>query len=176
MGYTIKRTEFQPLESGIYPATVGDVTLEEGKFGQQLKLKFNLDDAEELGEDRSLIGWCSATFSPKSKLYGWTRALLFGGRDIPEEFGELDVDTLKGRRCMLSVGTKKGDDGTVFNKITDLLPIRPVKTAARPAPANAQPPAGQARAAAVVNTGAATPGDVPSWLAGVENDGEDMPF
>jgi hypothetical protein len=139
-----------------------------------VKVKFTLDDAEELGKDRSLIGWCSATLSPKSKLYGWTRALLFGGRDIPEEFGELDIDTLKGKRAMLSVSTKKGDDGTVFNKITDLLPIRPVKTAASkaagPAP-NAQPAAGQARPAAV-NQGAAGPNDPPPWLA---NDG-DMPF
>ncbi len=131
MGQVIKRTEYTPLEPGIYPAMVEEVTLEAGQYGEQVKLKFALDDDKDLGlEDRTLIGWASASFGPKSKLWGWTRVLLFGGRDIPDDFGELDIDTLQGRRAMLSVTLKQGTDGATYNKITDLLPIRP----ARPSP------------------------------------------
>ena len=140
MGTIIPRTEFVVLEPGLYPAVVEEVELTEGQYGQQVKVKFQLDDDDELGlEDRFLIGWALATFGPKSKLWAWAWVLLFAGRDIPDEFGELDIDTLKGKRCLLSVTTKTGTDGSTYNKIADLLPVKPVRAAkpgngVRPAP------------------------------------------
>ena len=134
MSTVIPRTEYTPLEPGLYPAMVEEIELAAGQYGQQVKVKFQLDDDEEQGmEDRFLIGWASAVFGPKSKLWAWTRVLLFGGRDIPDEFGGLDIDALKGRRCLVSVTTKQGNDGSTYNKIADLLPVKPARRRGRAA-------------------------------------------
>ena len=67
MSTIIKRTEYTPLDPGIYPAQVQEVELADGQYGQQVKVKFQIDDDEEQGlEDRFLIGWASASFGPKA--------------------------------------------------------------------------------------------------------------
>ena len=169
MSTIIKRTEYTPLDPGLYPAQVEEVELADGQYGRQVKVKFQIDDDEEQGlEDRFLIGWASASFGPKSKLWAWARVLLFGGRDIPDEFEEIDIDTLKGRRCLLSVTTKQGADGGTYNKIADLLPVRPAKAAKG---GNGPAPAGPPAAPVLVNQQSG-PGEQPAWLV----DGDDLPF
>ena len=86
---------------------------------------------------------------------GLGRVLLFAGRDIPDEFGELDIDTLKGKRCLLSVTTKTGADGSTFNKIADLLPVKPVRASK---PGNGAKP--------VVVSQRSAPVDVPVQVGG----------
>ena len=141
MGITVNRTETQPIPAGLYEASVESIEQAEGQFGPQIKTKFLIE--EEGFEGKTLTGWASLTFSPKSKLYGWVRAAVFGGKDIPTTYRVFDSDHLIGRRVFLSVTTEKGSDGEVYNKVKDVLPYR--TRAAQPAP-NAQPRATQAPA------------------------------
>jgi len=46
-----------------------------------LKVKFLIE--EDGFEGKTLTGWASLTFSPKAKLFGWVKAAVFGGREIP---------------------------------------------------------------------------------------------
>lgn len=140
MGITVNRTETQPIPAGLYEASVESIEPAEGQFGPQLKTKFLIE--EEGFEGKTLTGWASLTFSPKSKLYGWVRAAVFGGKDIPATYKVFDSDHLIGRRVFLSVTTEKGSDGEIYNKVKDVLPYR--TRAAQPAPVpNAQPRATQ---------------------------------
>ena len=82
--------------------------MENGQFGPQLKIRFDLRDPEHA--DRSLTGWTSCKLSPKSKLYAWSRAAIFGGRAIPDAW-EFDSDMLLNRRCMIVVGSERGTNG-----------------------------------------------------------------
>ena len=68
------------------------------------------------------MGWASATFSNKSKLYRWTRA-GFGGQPIPREYSFTPGD-LVGRKVRLTVLVKVRDDGEEYNKVEEVLPLR----------------------------------------------------
>lgn len=193
---TIKKTVYEPIEPGIYPVRVEAVDQEDGQFGQQLKWHFAI---EEPGfEDKFLIGWCSCAFSPKSKLWAWTKALLFGGRDIPDYFDELDTAKLVGQRAQVMVSLERGNDGTPYNKVKEVLPIRAARTAqpaaapsgnggatvARTQPRQPQTAASAAgvapqRGPVPVNVSSAT--EPPDWLEDAPEppaagEYEDMPF
>lgn len=128
MGVTVQQTAYELLEAGEYPATIVEVLAEEGQFGPQLKFKFQLDDG------RTLLGWCSQTFSPKSKLYNWTKA-AFGGSEIPRTYN-LNTDHLQGRGVRLFVTVEPGRDGE-YNKISNVLPVRRSTNGTTPPPAPA---------------------------------------
>lgn len=117
----IKRTEFVVLDPDTYDAVVSDVEVEEGEFGQQLKWKLALTDAD--GHPRELWAWCSPKLSRKSKLYGWASAILFGGRGVPDDYEEFDTASVVGRPCRVTVALKSGDRGD-YNKVETLLPPR----------------------------------------------------
>jgi hypothetical protein len=155
MGIQVQRTKSEPIPAGAYMATIENVEEAEGKFGPQLKAKFVID--EEGFEGKALTGWASLTFSPKSKLFGWVRAAVFNGRDVPENYQTFDADHLIGRRVLLSVTTERGTDGDTYNRVRDVLPYRVAK--AQP-PANARPPAVTAR---VASAAPAQPGEAPDW-------------
>lgn len=164
MGIQVQRTEGPaPMPAGLYAATIEEVAQETGKFGEQLKVKFLIDEEEFAG--RTLTGWASLTFSPKSKLYGWVRAVVFGGKDIPEGYQVFDSDHFIGRQVYLSVSTEKGDNGEIYNKVKDLLPFRrnAAQPTAKPAPQapNAQPPATEPRAASATPSRPSEPLDWP---------------
>lgn len=197
---TIKKTVYEPVDAGIYLARVDAVEEEEGQFGTQLKWHFGI--LEPGLEDKTLMGWCSATFSPKSKLWAWCKALLFGGRDIPDYFDTLDTAKFVGTQAQLVVTMERGNDGTLYNKIKDVLPVRTQQPAARTAAAPAAPPAGNgggvvsrqpqrqpltaASAAGVatqrgpVPVGVGNPSEPPEWMTDAEppaaGEYEDMPF
>ncbi len=180
MNRTIKQTHFEALPVGEYQANIGAAALEEGQFGTQVKFRFDLTTAGF--EDRSVTGWASATFSPKSKLFRWAAAAF--GRDIPADY-DLNLDHLLDRPVTLVLVTKTGDDGREFNKIHEVKPARrngypataPGAAVAGAAVVRAQqsltaptagpvvvnaaaPTAGPVR----VNTATAGPSEVPEWL------------
>jgi hypothetical protein len=179
---TIKQTNTEPLPVGEYPAKIGAVELSEGQYGQQARIRFDIT-APGL-ENRSVTGWASATFSPKSKLYGWTRAAF--GRDIPIGY-DLNTDHLIDRPVTLVLVTKAGDDGSEFNKIHDVKAAKrsasqPVTLTPTPAP-NATLPAEDrailkprpAGAAGVpVAAGSDPHAEAPAWLS--DNGDEELPF
>jgi len=115
----IKQTKYEAIPVGEYPAKIASVLPAEGDYGPQLKVRFEL--LSPGCEGKSLAGWCSQSFSPKSKLWGWTKAAL--GREIAE--GEdFDSEAVVGKVVRLTVVTKAGDNGE-YNKIADVKPARP---------------------------------------------------
>ena len=118
MTIKIPQTTYEPIPTGEYLAKISQITNEDGLYGPQLKFTFDLLNQDE---ERTLLGWTSAKFSTKSKLFGWTKAAL-GGGELPQT-KDFDSDELLGKKVILVVVEKQGDNGP-FNKIDDVKPYR----------------------------------------------------
>jgi hypothetical protein len=117
MAVVLEQEKLDVLDTGIYRARVNSIEADEGQFGPQVKFEFEILD--EPYADRTLVGWCSAKFSVRTKLFKWTRGILGRRIQVDERF---DSDKLVGRECRLSVTIKiRADDGTEFNKIDEVL-------------------------------------------------------
>jgi hypothetical protein len=127
MGRKVARTTVELIDAGYYNAVVEEITPETGQFGPQLKFKFRLVDFDP---PHYLLGWCSEKFNPKTKLWEWVRATTFGGKEIPEDYIELDLDEMINKPIRLNVTEETGEKGT-YNKVVAVLP--PPKTN-RPTP------------------------------------------
>lgn len=123
---TIEQKEVVVLPMGRYGAQVREITKEAGQFGDQLKWKFDLV-GDHVG--KSLVGWCSCAFTPKSKLYRWAAAVL-GGREIPKGV-PFQASQVIGKYVFLDVLVREGDNGE-YNKVDELRAWAP------PMPANGQ--------------------------------------
>ena len=135
MTHNVPVTVYQPIEPGTYDAqveTIEDVT---GKFGDQLKIRFKVQD-DDLEEERTLLGWCSAKYSAKTKLGAWSKAIL-GQLPVDGDATEFDVDQLIGLPCRIQVGMRLGSDGIEHNTITDVLPVSRKTVRIRPVPVKA---------------------------------------
>jgi hypothetical protein len=155
---TIQQRQYEPLPVGTYAAKIGAVGVEPGKFGgDQVKIRFDI--TQPGFEDRDVLGFASAVFTPASKLFGWTRA-AFGGKEIPPTYN-LNTDDLLDREVVLTLVQRAADDGRVFNRIDAVSPKvngRPAPMAARAAapaaaPAPAPAPAGNGGSGGVVRQG-----------------------
>ena len=126
----IPQTVYETFEPGVYPATVASIEPVSGQFGDQLKIKFDLDGAG----DHTLTVWTSLAFSAKSKL-GQLAKAAFGGRDWPADY-VLDTDHLMGRRLRLLLSTEERPDGSTYNKVSQFLAMQagPGAAAAQPRP------------------------------------------
>ncbi len=131
----IPQTVYEVFEPGVYPATVASVEPVSGQFGDQLKVKFDLDGAG----GHSLTVWTSLAFSQKSKL-GQLAKAAFGGRDIPPDY-VLDTDHLLGRRLRLLVTTEERSDGSTYNKVSQFMALAAGPAAASTPAPPAPPPA-----------------------------------
>ena len=120
MSITIEQTVYEVLPMGTYSAVISEIEPETGQFGEQLKFVFQLTDDEHAGN--TIWGWCSAKFSPKSKLYKWTRAAL-GNREIPRDY-HFNSDNVIGQSVNLQITLEAREDGTEFNRVHDLRPIK----------------------------------------------------
>jgi hypothetical protein len=109
--------------------------VEPSKFGQGDQVRIRFDLKARGYEDRSVFGYCSATFSPSSKLFQWTKA-AFGGREIPASY-DLDTDQLLDRRVLITLVQRAGDDGVMRNRIDSVRAVN----GSRPAPAAVRTPA-----------------------------------
>lgn len=103
---------YELVDTGTYTARLIEVTPENGQYGPQLKLRFRLESGA------ILTAWASATLSERTKLGSWTRAVL---GYLPDE---LDTDALIDRECRLSVVVKTREDGSEYNKVDEVLPLR----------------------------------------------------
>jgi hypothetical protein len=120
MTLTIKQTRFQLLPIGEYTAKITDIDADDGKFGPQVRFEFEIQGGDYSGQ--TLLAWASATFSPRSKLYAWTRAAL--GSDILPDY-DFNSDDLLGRMVMVTVVIRPNDDGAEFNRVENIRPYRP---------------------------------------------------
>lgn len=132
----ISLKSYETIEPGVYPASIVEVKPEAGQYGDQLRVKFLLEDEA----NTALSAWTSTSFSPKSKLYALARA-AFGGREFDPGF-TLDTDRLIGRRLRVMVTVKPRTDGAGdFNRITEFYPLQPPKAAMAPTAQTAVRPA-----------------------------------
>lgn len=119
MGHKLKQTFVRTYPVGEYVARIGNITTKPGDFGPQFQLPFHLTQMDP--DSSPVLGWCSQTFSNKSKLYAWTKA-AFGGGEIPREYN-LDTDDLVNKLVLITLVIRTRDDGTQFNRIDSLRAI-----------------------------------------------------
>ena len=77
MGTVIPQTRFEVLEPGMYRAKVGAVAVEDGTYGQQVALRFDLLDEGVDGRsitDRFVKAWATAKLSGNTPLSTAARA------------------------------------------------------------------------------------------------------
>ena len=113
MGIHIKQSHYEALPNGEYVAQIAAIEEEASKFGPQLRFTFDLAAPDLVG--RTMTGWCSAKFSPKSKLFLWTQAAL--GATALGATTEFDSEVLLERIVRLDVVTVQRPDGSTYNKI-----------------------------------------------------------
>ena len=114
---TCEKTIYEALPAGTYPAQLVAAEEADGQYGPQVKLTFEITSGELAG--KKLLAWASLRYSEKTKLYGWTRAIL---GHAPEWF---DSDDLLHKPCRIVVSEKLGDGGDVIhNKVDNVLPAR----------------------------------------------------
>ena len=119
MGTKIKQTFVMTWPVGEYVGQIAKITEKEGTYGPQLQFAFKLIQMDPKASP--VLGWCSQTFSNKSKLYGWVKA-AFGGGEIPETY-DFDSDDLIGKKVLLTLVIRDREDGTPFNRIDSLRAI-----------------------------------------------------
>ena len=128
MSIKIQQTKYEPIPEGIYPGMIVGIEKDpNNQYGPQLKIRFMLEDVPGYDNGKEMSTWCSAKFSPKSKLYRWTNSIL--GR-IREGY-DFDSDDVLNKKVLVSVGRKIGSDGQEYDRIEDVKPLRaPVKKSA----------------------------------------------
>jgi hypothetical protein len=124
----IEKMVYETLDTGVYHATVREITITEGKYGPQLQWDF------DLVEGGSQRGWTGVNMSPKAKLTKWVLAII---GQVPDA---IETNTLIGKPCRLSLVIDTKEDGSEFNKLDAVLAPRvATKAKARPQP-EAPPP------------------------------------
>ena len=97
---------------GFYPATVKAIEMVTGKFGEQLRFTFALDESEE-----EAWAWCSAKLGTATKLWKWATFL-----GHPPTVGQpFKVQRLVAARCQLAVQEKLDADGFPRAFIADVV-------------------------------------------------------
>lgn len=122
MALQIKQTHYELLPVGEYVAKISAIEADDGKFGPQVKFEFEIQGGNYAGQ--TLLSWASAKFSPRSKLYGWSRAAL-GGDILPDY--DFNSDDLLGRPVMVTVVIRPNDEGAEFNRVENVRPYRPTQ-------------------------------------------------
>lgn len=120
MSIKIQQSTYEAVEPGVYPGRITDIVEEDGIYGPQLKVYFHLDPSEEYEDGKQLYAWCSRKFSPKSKLYLWTQAIL--GRIAPDYV--FDSDDILNKGVMVVIGNRYSTDGSqLFDYVESLKPL-----------------------------------------------------
>lgn len=117
MTITIQHQE--PIPTGEYPVQLKELTTVDGKYGEQLRFKFEVVKGEYAG--RVLIAFASPSGSPNSKCVRWASALM--GR-TPQAGEQLDLQELVGKYARAVVVVKSTADGREVNAVQEILPAR----------------------------------------------------
>jgi hypothetical protein len=128
MGTLIPQTKYDALAPGTYRVKLGAVAVEDGIYGTQVVMRFDVLDDGFRGRfiPKGLRkAWAAAKLSGgrrPSKLYSWTSALLFAGKPLPDGY-DLDTDALRNREAWALVEAIDRD-GVLYNRIAQLFPCR----------------------------------------------------
>lgn len=90
----------------------------EGTYGPQLKWVFEIEGEEE----REQFAWSGTAMTPRSKLTKWVKNLHDGV--IPET---VDTEELHGVPCSLLFEHSDNPDGTVSERVVNVLPRKGAK-------------------------------------------------
>ena len=96
--------------------------LENSQFGTGEVIRFTLtvlDEQDAEGNEVELDAIANYKLTPKSKLWGWCAA--FGV--APEVGKSFDTSQLHGLEAMAVVIDKPGDDGGVFSRVDEIVPL-----------------------------------------------------
>ena len=114
----IVQNELPPV--GEFVLRLAELTTVEGKYGEQLRYKFEIAQTGEYA-GRVLYAYATPSGNPSSKCVRWASALL--GR--PLEAGEqLNLESLQGRLARAIVLVKQASDGREVSAIQELLPLK----------------------------------------------------
>jgi len=119
MGVKIRQTVVRTYPVGEYLAQVSEIVEKDGTFGPQLQIAFKLTQMD--ADASPVLGWCSQTFSNKSKLYAWTKA-IFGGGPIAKGY-DFDSDDLLNKKVLITLVVRTREDGMEFNRIDSMRGI-----------------------------------------------------
>jgi hypothetical protein len=112
----VKLAQYTLLPKGVHAVEVASVVETETKFGPAVKFVFRgIDTAADGVRVSAIASLPELGVGPRSKLYGWLKAL---GVDPPSQ-QEVD-DGLVGRPGWVKLSNEKRD-GLVFNKVDDVL-------------------------------------------------------
>lgn len=120
MSIKIPQSTYEAVEPGVYPGKITDIQEEDGAYGPQLKVYFLLDPFEGYEAGKQLYAWCSRKFSPKSKLYSWTQAIL--GRISPDYV--FDSEDILNKPVMVVIDNRFSSDGAqLYDYVESLKPL-----------------------------------------------------
>ena len=120
MSIKIPQSTYEAVEPGVYPGKITDIQEEDGAYGPQLKVYFLLDPFEGYEAGKQLYAWCSKKFSPKSKLYSWTQAIM--GRISPDYV--FDSDDILEKPVLVVIDNRFSADGSqLYDYVESLKPL-----------------------------------------------------
>jgi class 3 adenylate cyclase len=122
MSFTITVHHTEPLPTGEYPVKLVELTTVDGKYGEQLRFKFEVVKGDYAG--RTLIAFATPSGNPASKCVRWASALLERTLQAGEQ---VDLESLIGRYARAVVVVKSTADGREVNAVQEILPVRRAK-------------------------------------------------
>ena len=127
-----EKTEFQPLPPDVYHATLLSIEPKDGQYGPFWTWKFEVDESEVPEGDYSTWQWAfsNCNLHPKSTSKKSPRAFASAlvGRDLNDdefiEEGGAEYEALVGKKCRLSLGIEKTQEGKSRNRVLGVLPLK----------------------------------------------------
>ena len=125
----MEAVDSQPIPMGKYPAIVESIEMDSNsQYGEQIRWTFRITDGEYA--NRKMLAWSAyrPQATERSKARRWYSVLT----GITPS-GKFDLANVVGKRCLILVKEQTRADGTVFSKVDDIQPLKPVNTR-KPAP------------------------------------------
>lgn len=115
------------LPEGIYSASVIDVEKGSSQYGPFIKIWFEITDTNMHGKTICLITSLSLSLyksGRRSRLCALFKTIT--GEDLAVGM-EIDLDTLKGKPCRISVKNQPSKNGIIFSNIAEVMPSDEIK-------------------------------------------------
>lgn len=129
-------TESIQLPDGDYQAKLAEIESKNGEYGDYFLFKFELLDAPEEVEFKTVSGQVTAKLTIGGKLYKWLVALNGGQPFTKGE--EVDVNDFVGKKCKVIIENTPGgkNKDKMYAKVTNVMALRK-NTTSESAPAAA---------------------------------------
>jgi hypothetical protein len=134
----VEESKFEEFPEGIHDVVVADIELDEYETGQTdsegkplvrqyVRFVFRRPDGTEMS------GFANAKISTRSKLYQWITKITGQAPMVGRHY---DLKTLVGKKCRVYVKRVVDENGSMYNRIDDVLPAQGVdiKPDAAPTP------------------------------------------